>query len=320
MHHQKKSINKVLEEARVKPGSTEMIKSYQKAVNTIMKSLTAKEIQEAKALATEWNEWQPPQDVQTAEKKGWKYTEEFAKEMWKHCGARVVVMAAWEDADGEESTVTDTSSNEPEQPDRGFTSGILSNLFTHSLASLGTPIPPVPATLPTLPTPPQNTMSGSSSKGMTAITGVKPTELKIGAPSDFDGDQKNAMSWLYSVQTYLLVNEELYDTDTKKVVYALLYMKKGVARSWAATYQKIALEKTNPSFGTFTDFVKNFKELFTSADTAGTAIAKLRTLKQKESVEQYITDFRTAAADSTITEDVTLIKFFSQGLKPFIVN
>ncbi|KAI6006502.1 hypothetical protein F5J12DRAFT_892698 [Pisolithus orientalis] len=103
MHHQKKSINKVLEEASIKQGSTEMIKSYQKTVDTIMKSLTAKEIQEAKALTKEWNEQQPPQDVQseTAEKKGHKYAEEFAKEMWKQCGARVVVMAAWEDANGE---------------------------------------------------------------------------------------------------------------------------------------------------------------------------------------------------------------------------
>ncbi|KIO06738.1 hypothetical protein M404DRAFT_24424 [Pisolithus tinctorius Marx 270] len=163
-------------------------------------------------------------------------------------------------------------------------------------------------------------MSSSSSKGMTAATGVKPTELKIGAPSDFDGDQKNAMSWLYSIQTYLLVNEELYDTDTKKVVYTLSYMKKGVARFWATTFQKVALEKTHPSFGTFTDFVKSFKESFTSADTAGTAIAKLHTLKQKESVEQYITNFQTAAANSTIMEDVALIEFFSQRLKPFIAN
>ncbi|KAI5998545.1 hypothetical protein F5J12DRAFT_895486 [Pisolithus orientalis] len=101
MHHQKKSINKVLEEARIKLGSTEMIKSYQKAVDTVMRSLTAKEIQEAKALAKEWNVQQPPQDVQTTEKKGHKYAKEFAKEMWKQCGVRVVVMVAWEDADGE---------------------------------------------------------------------------------------------------------------------------------------------------------------------------------------------------------------------------
>ncbi|KAI6143593.1 hypothetical protein BKA82DRAFT_4017350 [Pisolithus tinctorius] len=103
MHHQKKSINKVLEEARIKQGSTETIKSYQKAIDTVMKSLTAEEIQEAEALAIEWNEQQPPRDVQSeaTEKKGCKYAEEFAKEMWKCCGARVVVMVAWEDANGE---------------------------------------------------------------------------------------------------------------------------------------------------------------------------------------------------------------------------
>ncbi|KIO02925.1 hypothetical protein M404DRAFT_55601, partial [Pisolithus tinctorius Marx 270] len=145
-------------------------------------------------------------------------------------------------------------------------------------------------------------------------------KLKIGAPSDFDGDQKNTMSWLFSVQTYLMVNEEVYDSDTKKVVYALSYMKKGVACSWAATFQKMSLEKNPPSFGTFANFIKDFKASFTSPNSTGTAITKLDTMKQKESVEQYIMDFQTAAADSTITEDVTLIKFFSQGLKPFVAN
>ncbi|KIN98737.1 hypothetical protein M404DRAFT_31064 [Pisolithus tinctorius Marx 270] len=162
-------------------------------------------------------------------------------------------------------------------------------------------------------------MSGSSMKALVG-NATKATELKIGAPSDFDGDQKNAMSWLYSVQTYLLVNEELYDTDTKRVVYTLSYMKKGVTHSWATTFQKTSLEKNPPSFGTFADFVKDFKNSFTSPDTASTAITKLHTMKQKESVEQYITDFQTAAANSTITEDVALIEFFSQGLKPFITN
>ncbi|KIO06287.1 hypothetical protein M404DRAFT_24566 [Pisolithus tinctorius Marx 270] len=145
-------------------------------------------------------------------------------------------------------------------------------------------------------------MSGSLSKATVGNPAVKATELKIGAPSDFDGDQKNAMSWLYSVQTYLLVNEEIYNTDTKQVIYALSYMKKGVAHSWAATFQKTSLEKNPPSFSTFADFTKDFKNSFTSADTTGTAITKL------------------SAADSTITEDVALIEFFSQGLKPFIFD
>ncbi|KAI6009459.1 hypothetical protein F5J12DRAFT_781999 [Pisolithus orientalis] len=99
MHHQKKSINKVLEEAMIKQGSAEMIEFYQKVVNTVMKSLTAEEIQEAEALATEWNEKQPPWDVQS--KKAINMLRNFAKEMWKWSGARVVVMVAWEDANGE---------------------------------------------------------------------------------------------------------------------------------------------------------------------------------------------------------------------------
>ncbi|KAI6157141.1 hypothetical protein BKA82DRAFT_4009581 [Pisolithus tinctorius] len=65
MHHHKKSIKRVLEEAGIKQGLAEMIKSYQKAINTIMKSLTAKEIQEAEELAIEWTEWQPPWGVQS---------------------------------------------------------------------------------------------------------------------------------------------------------------------------------------------------------------------------------------------------------------
>jgi len=30
-----------------------------------------------------------------AEGKGWKFAREFSKVMWKQCGVRVVVMAAW---------------------------------------------------------------------------------------------------------------------------------------------------------------------------------------------------------------------------------
>ncbi|KIN98734.1 hypothetical protein M404DRAFT_31061 [Pisolithus tinctorius Marx 270] len=103
-------------------------------------------------------------------------------------------------------------------------------------------------------------MSGSSTKALVS-NATKATEPKIGAPSDFDGDQKNAMSWLYSVQTYLLVNEEFHLPENLS-------------------------GKEPPNFSTFADFVKDFKNSFTSADTT----------------------------------DIALIEFFSQGLKPFITN
>jgi len=55
-------------------------------------------------------------------------------------------------------------------------------------------------------------------------------------------------------------------------------------------------------------------------DTAGTAIAKLRTLTQKGMVEEYITEFRTHAHQSTIKDQHALIKFFTTGLKTPLVN
>ncbi|KAL4073862.1 hypothetical protein J3A83DRAFT_4411483 [Scleroderma citrinum] len=100
---QKALLRYVLEKASTKQGSAQMIKGYQKAVDKVMETLTEEEKVEAEELAKEWNEQHPPPDVQAnnAKKKGQQYAEEFAKEMWKWCGAKVVVMVAWKDNHGE---------------------------------------------------------------------------------------------------------------------------------------------------------------------------------------------------------------------------
>ncbi|KAL4070104.1 hypothetical protein V8B97DRAFT_2024128 [Scleroderma yunnanense] len=103
MHQQKKDINLVLEKAGIKQGSAQMIKEYQKVVDKVMETLTEEEKAEAEELAKKWNKQHPPLDVQAknAKKKGKQYAKEFAKEMWKWCGARVVVMVALKDNHGE---------------------------------------------------------------------------------------------------------------------------------------------------------------------------------------------------------------------------
>ncbi|KAL4080584.1 hypothetical protein J3A83DRAFT_4366941 [Scleroderma citrinum] len=93
MHQWKKDINMVFEKAGIKQGFAEMIKWYQNAMAKVMKTLTEEEVDEAEELAREW--------FRNAKKKGQQYAKEFAKEMWKCCGARVVVMAAWKDNDEE---------------------------------------------------------------------------------------------------------------------------------------------------------------------------------------------------------------------------
>ncbi|KIK77152.1 hypothetical protein PAXRUDRAFT_17685 [Paxillus rubicundulus Ve08.2h10] len=65
---------------------------------------------------------------------------------------------------------------------------------------------------------------------------MKPTELKIGTPSFFDGNTDDAAQWMYSVIAYLNPNEEVYTNDKKKIIAILSFMNKGTADSWAEAY------------------------------------------------------------------------------------
>ncbi|KAI6137824.1 hypothetical protein BKA82DRAFT_4368917 [Pisolithus tinctorius] len=99
----KKDIQQVLVKARIQPGTLAMIKHYQPAVQKVVQSLTKAELDQAARLAKEWNERKPPPKAQAeaATSKGQKYAKQFAYNMWKQCGMRVVIMSAWKDKDGE---------------------------------------------------------------------------------------------------------------------------------------------------------------------------------------------------------------------------
>jgi len=123
-----------------------------------------------------------------------------------------------------------------------------------------------------------------------------------------------------SIKAYLLINNDIYNNDEKRVAFGLSHMKKAVAQSWATDYYEQALTQNPPSFGPWDNFEKEFKKSFMPVDTAGTTIAKLRTLTQKGMVEEYITEFRTHAHRSIIKDQHALIKFFTTGLKTPLVN
>ncbi|KAJ8579970.1 hypothetical protein M405DRAFT_753838, partial [Rhizopogon salebrosus TDB-379] len=62
---------------------------------------------------------------------------------------------------------------------------------------------------------------------------VYKTGIKLASPSVFDGDRRKAILWLKQVETYLTINEGTYNSDTKKVAFALSYMQKGEAAKFA---------------------------------------------------------------------------------------
>jgi len=64
MKSKKKEIEAEFEQARIAQGSTSMIKGYQKVVGSIMGKLTQEKRDVVVKQADEWNEEQPPAEVQ----------------------------------------------------------------------------------------------------------------------------------------------------------------------------------------------------------------------------------------------------------------
>ena len=85
-------------------------------------------------------------------------------------------------------------------------------------------------------------------------TTVKPTELQLGKPKAFNGSYETVISWMHSIQFYLMVNETSYSNDMKKIAFALSYMTEGSAQTWAETFQENAINGTAVTLGTWDDF------------------------------------------------------------------
>ena len=79
---------------------------------------------------------------------------------------------------------------------------------------------------------------------------------------------------LNSVQVYLMVNNEVYNTEEKKFAFTFSFMK-GSTQTWATTFIRDSLNSEEKSFGEFIDFAKKFKEAFIHSNLKGEAIAWL---------------------------------------------
>ena len=144
-----------------------------------------------------------------------------------------------------------------------------------TLSQTSTPPSPIPITTqstfpllsPPLPTPP-----------VAMTTTIKPIKLRIGTPEAYDGSFETLRQWLNAVQLYLLVNEDVYNNNDKKIVFVLSYMTKGSALIWATTFQENSVNVTGTiTLGTYMNFIAKFNKDFKQRDVTRTAIAWLTT-------------------------------------------
>ena len=120
-------------------------------------------------------------------------------------------------------------------------------------------------------------------------------------------------AWIRSVKLYLLINEEIYDTDQKKITFALLFMKKGSALGWTTIFTSDTIN--NKKFGTSTDFKNSLTKAFLTTDLKAKALVHLQFITQtKDEIFLYINEFKITVHLSGIVDQIVLISLFTEGL------
>ena len=101
-------------------------------------------------------------------------------------------------------------------------------------------------------------------------------ELCLGTLEDYDGKKATFQAWIRFVKLYLLVNEKIYDTNQKKITFALLFMKKGSVLGWATTFTFNTIN--NNKFRIFADFKNFLIKAFLTTNLKTKALACLQSI------------------------------------------
>lgn len=151
-------------------------------------------------------------------------------------------------------------------------------------------------------------------------------DVKIGLPPIFDGDRKKTEGFLHHIQLHLDFMPTNTLNDQQAILFTLSFMKGGVAEPWARAFvrhtQEIDPQTNQPrGYGTWTQFLSDFRNAFKSPDDEIDARRKITQVEQgAETVEEYTVKFNLLRARSGFKEDSSLMEFYAQGLKPKILE
>jgi hypothetical protein len=110
------------------------------------------------------------------------------------------------------------------------------------------------------------------------------------------------------------INAAVYNNDKKQILLVMSHIEGGSASPWKIM-EMMRLKALTPPWETFADFLTNLRASFVSADLVETARKEIGEMRQgRRTVVEYITEFRIQKGQSGMTEDISLVEFFSRGL------
>ncbi|KAI5115223.1 hypothetical protein M0805_009886 [Coniferiporia weirii] len=155
-------------------------------------------------------------------------------------------------------------------------------------------------------------------------------EINLAKPNEFDGTREYARRFLSSCETYLCVNKHIYDTNELKINFVLSFMQTRTAGDWAINRESLASAynvdtkgnklTTIVGYGTWDDFIKDFKSTFITTDDTNEAQQALIKLKQTGTADDFNNQFQSLATCSGITSPEALITLYQAGLTPALLK
>ncbi|KAJ2920954.1 hypothetical protein H1R20_g16135, partial [Candolleomyces eurysporus] len=148
-------------------------------------------------------------------------------------------------------------------------------------------------------------------------------EIQINKTSEFDGNRSRFASWRNEWTLYLDINEDIYNTDTKKIGYVISYMTSGEALLWRTQWTCEKTTSGKVTYGRFTDFCTELEKAFAEVYEEPVARKLLFQLKQTGmTAVEYTTKFKLLAAQGNLrssgtkgaTDDMMLRDIYIAGL------
>jgi hypothetical protein len=145
---------------------------------------------------------------------------------------------------------------------------------------------------------------------------ARPTELKINPPKPFSGKRDEFDRFIQDVILYLEINDEIYNTDKKKIAYTLSFMNEGDAASWKGQYLIEARTPQGLNLAGWTKFESDLTEAFKPYDAPGDALEKITSLRMgNTSIEDHIAKYKILITKAGISKtSPAAIDYFRRSL------
>ena len=135
----------------------------------------------------------------------------------------------------------------------------------------------------------------------------KTSELKLNQPKPFTGKWTEFNKFLQDIKLYLDINEDIYNTNKKKIRYALSFMNEGDTKSWKGQFIWNAQGPAGLDLGTWMQFVKELKNAFQPCDAPGDTLEHLTNIKMgSNTIEDHTSWFQTLLEKSGVSKNFPL--------------